>query len=225
MAVAGHEYLAEERVRKLAERPEGHFFLRPVLGFFRAYAPERLLDELQAEVRRDRRRQILNLLEAHGAPARTAAWERLQADREGRVSGLYFLRNLVHLLRAIPRPAEASWPHEEEIDAIAPFIEPGQPLFVVKEALQYLVASRHSRAEAHLLAQFRAVERTLMERATSAEDRPQLLIQLDRTAAALARFATPRAWDALVEHALERQPAAGDSLARLAELSAGARGA
>ena len=119
MIVSGHEYLAEERIRKLAERPEGHFFLRPVLGFFRAFAPDHLLDELQAESRRDRRRQILNLLEAQGAPARAAAWERLQSDREGSVGGLYFVRNLVHLLRAVPRPADAPWPHEEEIDAVA----------------------------------------------------------------------------------------------------------
>ena len=219
MAASGHEYLAEERVRKLAERPEGHYFLRPVLGFFRAYAPERLLDELQGELRRDRRRQILNLLEAHGAPARAAAWERLQADRDGRVAGLYFLRNVVHLLRAIPRTADTPWTLEEEIDAVAPFVEPGQPLFMVKEALQYLVATREPRAEGHVLTELRALERALAERAPSAEDRPVLLIQLDRTAAALARFATPRAWAALVEHALARQATSGDSLARLAELS------
>ena len=87
MVVSGHEYLAEERVRKLAERPESHFFLRPVLAFFRAYSPDRLLDELQAEQRRDRRRQLLNLLETHGTPARAAAWGRLQSDPEGRVAG------------------------------------------------------------------------------------------------------------------------------------------
>lgn len=219
MAVSGHEYLAEERIRKLAERPEGHFFLRPVLSFFRAFAPERLLDELQSELRRDRRRQILNLLEAHGAPARALAWEKLQADRDGRVAGLYFVRNLLHLLRAIPRSADTPWPVEQEIDAIAPFVEPGQPLFVVKEGLQYLVASRHPRAEKHLVAQFQALEQALVEGAVAAEERSQLLVQLDRTAAALARFGTPRAWDALVEHALERQPATGDSLARLAELA------
>jgi hypothetical protein len=218
MALSGHEYLSEERVRKLAERPEGHYFLRPVLGFFRAFAPERLLDDLHGELRRDRRRQILNLLEAHGPAARAAAWERLQADREGATFGLYFLRNVVHLLRAIPRPAETPWPHEEEIDAVAPFVEPGQPLFLVKEALQYLVATRQPRAEGHLLAQFRALERALVERAASAEDRPALLIQLDRTAGALARFASPRTWTALVEHGLARQAALGDPLSRLAEL-------
>ncbi len=219
MVASGHEYLSEDRVRKLAERPEGHFFLRPVLGFFRHYAPLPLLEELQAELRRDRRRQLLNLLEAHGALARAAAWERLQADREGRDAGLYFLRNLVHLLRAIPRPADAPWSHEEEIDAVAPLIAPGQPLFLVKEALQYLVASRHARAEGHLLAQFRALERALGERAAAAEDRPGLLIQLDRTAAALARFASGRSWAALVEHALGRQAAYGDTLSRLGELA------
>jgi hypothetical protein len=219
MVASGHEYLAEERIRKLAERPESHFFLRPVLGFFRAFAPDRLLDELQAEQRRDRRRQFLNLLEAHGSPARVAAWERLQADREGGTTGLYFVRNVVHLLRTIPRAPETPWPVDEEIDAVAPFIEPGQPLFLVKEALQYLLATREPRAEGHLLAQFRAVERAIQLLPASHDNRPVLLIQLDRTAATLARFGSPRTWTALVEHALARHASSGDTLSRLAELS------
>lgn len=219
MAASGHEYLAEERVRKLAERPEGHFFLRPVLAFFQAYSPDRLLDELQAEQRRDRRRQLLNLLEAHGAPARAAAWGRLQSDPEGRVAGVYFLRNLVCLLRTIPRPEDAPWSVEEEIDVLAPFVEPGRPLFLVKEALQCLVASRHPWAESHLVAQLEALEEALLERTALAEDRNVLLIHLDRAAAALARLATPLAWAALVEHALGRQSSFGDPLSRLAELS------
>ena len=82
---------------------ESHYLLRPVLGFFRAYSPDRLLEELQAEQRRDRRRQLLNLLEAHGAPARAAAWDRLQSDPEGRVAGVYFLRNLV-----LPAPGDTA---------------------------------------------------------------------------------------------------------------------
>ena len=219
MVVSGHEYLTEDRIRKLAERPESHFFLRPVLSFFRAFAPDRLLDELQTEQRRDRRRQFLNLLEAHGSPARLCAWERLQADRDGSTAGLYFVRNVVHLLRTIPRAPETTWPFEEEIDAVAPFLEPGQPLFLVKEALQYMLAMRQPRAEGHLLAQFRAVERAVQMLPASAEDRPQLLVHLDRTAATLARFASPRAWLALVEHALARHASSGDTLSRLAELA------
>jgi hypothetical protein len=218
MVVSGHQYLAEDRVRKLAERPEGHFFLRPVLGFFHAFAPERLLEELQGESRRDRRRQLLNLLEAVGAPARAAAWERLQADREGTgAGGLYLVRNLVHLLRAIPRPADAPQPVEEEIDAVAALAGLGRPLFLVKESLQYLVASRHPRAEGHLVAQLHTIEGALLE--APAADRSVLLVHLDRVASALARFATPRAWAALVEHALKREAALGEPLTRLAELS------
>jgi hypothetical protein len=219
VVASGHRYLAEERIRKLAERPESHYFLRPVLGFFRAFSPDRLLNELQAEQRRDRRRQFLNLLEAHGSPARVAAWERLQADRDSSTAGLYFVRNIVHLLRTIPRAPATPWPVDEEIDAVAPFIEPGQPLFLVKEALQYMLSTRQPRAEAHLLAQFRAVERAIQQLPAAAEDRPVLLIQLDRTAATLARFASPRAWTALVEHALARPDASTDGLSRLADLS------
>jgi len=218
MLLSGHEYLSEERVRKLAERPESHLFLRPVLAFFRAFAPGRLLDELQAELRRDRRRQLLNLIEAHGAPSRAEAWLRLQQDPHGRVVGIYFLRNLVHLLKAIPRPADAAEPVEEELDAVARLALPGCPLLLVKEALQYLVGSHQPRAEARLVEALAAVEEALLDRTASAEDRAALVIQLDRTAAALARFGTPRAWSALVEHALSRRAPHGDTLARLSEL-------
>jgi len=219
MVVSGHEYLSEERVRKLAERPEGHFFLRSVLAFFQAYSPDRLLDDLQAETRRDRRRQLLNLLETHGPAARAAAWGRLQSDPEGSAGGAYFQRNLLYLLRTIPRPDDTPWPVEEEVDLLAQLVEPGRPLFLVKEAFQCLVASRHPRAESHLVAQLQALEEALLKRAASAEDRSVLLIHLDRAAAALARLATPSAWAALVDHALGREASFGEPLARLAELS------
>jgi hypothetical protein len=220
VVVSGHEALAEDRIRKLAERAEGHFFLRPVLAFFKAYAPDRLLDELSAEVRRDRRRLLLSLLEVHGPAARASAWDRLQSDPHGKGSSLYFLRNLVYLLRTIQRPSDAPWPHEEEIDAVAALAQPGQQLFLVKEALQYLAMTRHPHSEAHLLAIFELVERAVEDRTASAEDRAGLLIQLDRMAGALARYASPATWAALVDHALSREAQLGDTLARLEELSA-----
>ena len=219
MVAAGHEYLAEDRIRKLAERPEGHFFVRPVLGFFKAYSPDRLLDELQAELRRDRRRFLLNLLEVHGAPR---AWRRgtgCRATPTGALPGSTSCATSCTCCASIPRAADTPWLYDEEIDAIAPLVRPGQPLFLVKEALQYLVATRQPRAEGHLLAQFDALEQAVGERPTSDESRPGLLIQLDRTAGALARFASPATWAALVEHALGRQVGFGDTLARLAELS------
>jgi hypothetical protein len=219
VVVSGHEALAEDRIRKLAERAEGHFFLRPVLAFFKAYAPDRLLDELSAEVRRDRRRLLLSLLEVHGPSARASAWDRLQSDPTGKGSSLYFLRNLVLLLRTIPRPSDSPWPHEEEIDAVAALAQPGQQLFLVKEALQYLAATRHPHSEAHLLALFDVLEQAVEDRTASAEDRAGLLIQLDRMAGALARYASPATWAELVDHALSREALFGDTLARLAELT------
>jgi hypothetical protein len=218
MVVSGHEYLSEERVRKLAERREGHAFLLPPFGFFRAFAPDQLLDDLQGEKRRERRRQILNLIEVHGPAARAAAWTRLKADPEGRAGGLFFVRNLVYLLRVVPRPDDAAAPVEEEIDLVARFVEPGRPLFIVKESLLYLVATGHPRAEATLVSLLEALEEALLERTPSATEREGLLTHLDRAAAALARFGTPSAWAALVEHALGREAALGDTLSRLAEI-------
>jgi hypothetical protein len=216
MVASGHEYVSGERLRKLVERPDSRTFAQPVLAFFRSFAPDRLLDELQTESRRDRRRLLLNLLETHGASARAAAWQRLLDDPEGRVAGVYFARNLVCLLKSIPAPGDA--PAEQEIDVVARLAEPGFPLLLAKEALGFLVARRHPRAEARLLQVFAEIEEALAERTASAEDRALLAIQLDRAAAALARLGTPAAWARLVEHALARDGRHGDTLARLAEL-------
>jgi hypothetical protein len=74
----GDEAIDAETLRKFSEAPRFHGMLGKFLGFFAATSPKGLLAELLDEMRRDRRRLILLLLEIHGAPARDEALERLR---------------------------------------------------------------------------------------------------------------------------------------------------
>ena len=89
------------RPRIALDRPA----LRAVLRFFSAFACDALFDALRSEPRRERRRWLLLMLETHGAPARAAARDRLAkpVDTGLGAEEWYFRRNLLHLLRRIPR--------------------------------------------------------------------------------------------------------------------------
>jgi hypothetical protein len=218
MVATGHEYLNPERLKKLAESPDKHPYLRPVLRFFRFYGPKSLLDQLQEETRRDKRRLLLTLIEVHGEAGRAAAYERLTADPGGTRTDVYLLRNVVSLLRAIPRMDETPATVDAEVACVAGLLRPGVPLLLMKEVFQYLGQARHERAETALIEFLAGVEQALASLSTDPEDREALMIQADRVCSALARSATPAARAALVEHALQRVSALGDTLARLSDL-------
>ena len=78
----GHEYLDAERLRKYGERTDLRSSLRTVMNFFMALRPEGLLRDLNGETRRERRHELLALLEAHGEPARERARHLLAASVE-----------------------------------------------------------------------------------------------------------------------------------------------
>src|SRR6185503_18875375 len=115
---SSNDVLSPERLKKFAESPDRHALLRSVMGFYSRLTPEGLLREVREEERRDRRRLFLALLEVHGPSARAAAMEALETSLAGgaKEADPYFQRNLIYLLRQIPRPAEA--PVEDEIDMI-----------------------------------------------------------------------------------------------------------
>ena len=218
MVATGHEYLNPERVKKLAESPDKHPYLRPVLRFFRAYGPSSLLDQLQEETRRDKRRLLLTLIEVHGEEGRAAAYDRLVADPGGTQTDVYLMRNVVSLLRAIPRADDTQAALDEEVDRVAGLLRPGVPLLLMKEVFQYLGQARHERAERALIEFLAGIEQALTPLSVDPEDREALMIQADRVCSALARAGTPAARAALVEHALQRTSAQGDTLARLSDL-------
>jgi len=218
MVASGHEYLNPERLKKLAESPDKHPYLRPVLRFFRTFGPSSLLDQLQEETRRDKRRSLLTLLEIHGEAGRAAAYERLVKDPGGTQTDVYLMRNVVSLLRSIPRTTDTAASLDEEVERVAGLLRPGVPLLLMKEVFQYLGQARHERAEKALIEFLAGVEQALASLSLDPEDREALMIQADRVCSALARAGTLAARTALVEHALRRSSALGDTLARISEL-------
>lgn len=214
-----HEALSTEQLRKVAEKPERHTLLRRILGFFPALTPHGLLASLNGEPRREQRKIQLALLLAHGAPARAGALDRLEsvisgdiADPEG-----YFTRNLIYLLRRIPRPADVL--PDREVGLLAHLTRPRTSAVVYKEALAALAQVGQAEAEQILVTRLGELEQMAMSPSSSPYLPDEVGLLLDRAAASLARAGTPNAWRTLVNHAFKRDEALGDTTARLTELS------
>ena len=216
----GDETLDPERLRKYAESAELHPQLRKVLNFFLNLTPEGLLADLRREVKRERRRLLLLLLEVHGPSAREAALADLRpafgrgaADEEW-----YYRRNLLYLLRRIPRTLGA--PIDEDVDLAVRHLELRFPAPLVKEAIANLGQLKHEKAEHTLVSLLQDLEAVLLNKAAdSPYDPRETRLLLDRVVAALARFGTPGAHKAVVDHGLKRRPELGDTMARLPELA------
>jgi hypothetical protein len=211
--------LDHEKLRSLGEDPAQHPMLRQVLNFFPPLTPPSLLSELQHEEKRERRRVILSLLEVHGAEARAAALEGLVAST---MAGnpedeWHFKRNLLYLLRRIPRPADQPW--DTELDCLIKLSGLNLPPPLVKEAIANLGLVKHEKAEAVLVSRVQALERMLQKKADAPSDQKELQPLLDRAVATLARFGTSTARRVVVEQGLKKKTALGDATARLAELS------
>jgi hypothetical protein len=214
---SGNEYLDPERLRRFAERADARPALRVILNFFDALRPEGLLPQLDREPRRERRYQLLAMLEAHEKAARVKAWELLKASVEtpGADVDAYFQGNLVYLLRVIPRPPEASVDDEVQVVMRTPGRDSPPP--VVKQVIGLLASVRHEKSERALITYVRLFENMLLQPATAVYSLPDIEMLLDRTCTALARYGTPRAWRALVDHGLKAEPRLGSPMARLVE--------
>lgn len=215
----GDEALDPERMKKYSEVQRFHGMLRRVLVFFTATSPKGLLTELLREMKRDRRRLILQLLEVHGAPARQEALERLRSafgQGEGDEKW-YFRRNLLYLLRRIP--ARADDPSDEDVDTAVRHAVLRFPAPLVKEAVANLGQLKQEKAENALLALLDELEGLLIKPGESAYDPREIRLLLDRVVAALARFGTAQARQAVVDHGLKKKAELGDTMARLTELA------
>ena len=212
------ESLAFEQLRKASERPELHPLLRKLLNFFLDYTPRGLLDELPREQKRDRRRLLLALLEAHGAPARASAYEALSRSLPQVIGEeeWFYRRNLLYVLRRIPRSPEASY--EDESELVIRHAQIGMPLLVVKEAVAALGQYKDEATEHGLGEMVRQLEEILAKPEGAPYEPKDLRGLLDRVVATLARLPSSRARRIVIEHAGRKQTSLGDAMARLAEL-------
>jgi hypothetical protein len=214
----GGESLGFDPLRKASEKPDQHALLRKVLNFFNDYMPKGLLEELPREQKRDRRRLLLALLEVHGAPARAAAYEALSRTPATAVGEeeWFFRRNLLYVIRRVPRSPEASFDDESEV--VMRHAQLGLPLLVVKEAVTALGQYKDELTEQGLGEMVRQLEELLAQPDGAPYEAKDMRGLLDRVAATLARLPSSRARSIVIEHAARKQASLGDAMARLAEL-------
>ena len=215
---SSNEVLSPDRLRKFAESPDRHPLLRTAMGFYARLTPQGLLRDLREEDRRDRRRLLLALLEVHGPAARAAAMESLEMSLSGgaKEADPYYQRNLVYLLRQLPRPPAV--PVEDEIDLMVRAAPVGAAAVVLKEAILALGRIHHDKSEVSLLAYLRAFEGMALNPDTAAYDSTEVWALLDRVTSALATLGTRGTLLAVLEHGLKTQPELGDARMRLMEL-------
>jgi hypothetical protein len=216
--MSGHERLDPERLRRLLDGRDHGELLRALLGLFRVFDPEAVLDQLGQEPERQRRGLLLALLEAHGARGRQAASNRLRRRPQDPLD-VFLLRNLVHLLRRIPRDGQrCSLKHE--LASVVRLLVAENPPLLVREVLAYFAETRHPVAEQVLTLFLSTLEDALLSPPVGSgeADRDQWRRHLDETAVALARHGTPCARAALLEHGLRTDPELSGAGERLAAL-------
>ena len=213
-----HELLDVEVLRKFAETADKHQLLRKVLNFFTALTPAGLIETLEHEDKRDRRRLALALLEAHGQAARAAAAGLIEEliDAENRDPHKYLQRNLIYILRRIPPGGETNVEHE--VDVVSSILHPQSPLFLMKEIVAYLGQAKHEHAERALTDLLGDLERMLLRPKESRFEVQEARQLIDRVVSALARFGTISSARTAVAHSLRRQAQLGDTMARLTDL-------
>jgi hypothetical protein len=161
---------------------------------------------------------MLALLEAHGETARALALERLGRSVETfGDSDAHFQRNLLYLVRRIPKPADA--PLEPEVQIAVRLSALGHPLLLVKEAIAYLSQVKSERAERALIARVADLEAAIVKPSGVGHDPAELMSVLDRTVFTLARLGTQGGYRAVVDHGTKRQAQLGDTAARMTSLA------
>ncbi len=206
-------------LRQFASTATKHGLLRRVLSFFPVFTPESLLERLDGEPKRETRKLMLSLVEVHGTPCRPTVLERLAGYLSGTIPDPdgYFSRNVVFLLRRIPRGAQDD--PMRELQLLAEFSRAERPFMVTKEAVGALANLSLPQVD-RVLAQRLADFELYAVQGGSDYTGEEMLEILDRTCAALARRGTRDAVCALVAHARRQEPQLGDTVGRLRHLSA-----
>lgn len=209
----------QARIRDLSEREDSYSLLRRFISFFPQLDVEELVHGLEHEEARDRRRSLLSLLTVHGDAAREIAIARLNDSVTGNNPSPWYLeRNLIHLLRTIPRSdGETVNP---EIDVLVKMSEPTSPPPLVREAMTALSQLRHDRADRTLIARVAELEGALFGQNQLPHESADVESMLDSAVTLLARSTNPAARRAVFAHGIKRQSVLGDTHGRLAKLGA-----
>jgi hypothetical protein len=205
-------------LRQFASTSAKHGLLRKVLRFFPIFTPDSILDRLDGEPKRETRKLMLSLLEVHGPPCRTKILDRLTGYASGKLpdpSGFYS-RNVMYLLKRIPRGAHDDVP--SEIALLAEYSRPQRPFMVTKEAVGALAGLSLPKVSQILAQRLEDFERSAHPGATDYTGEEMLEI-LDRTCAALASLGTQEAVRKVVAHARLEDPRLGDTVGRLRHLA------
>jgi len=210
--------LDEAQLRRCADSQDLHYLFRRVMGFFPQLEPSELFIQLEDETSRDRRRLLLQLLSAQGPPARAAAVDALFEAGQGERAFPWFLeRNLVYLMRTIPRPEDASL--DREMDVLVRTSEPDNPLPLIREALATMGQLHHDRVVRTLMARVNDLEEALVSGREMPHTPEEVQSLLDTALTMLARTGTMEGRRCVVVHGLKRQPQLGNTLARLGKLA------
>jgi HEAT repeat protein len=213
-----HGKLDPQRLRRLAEDKEQRQLLRRLLGFFQLLSPSELLSQLDGEPDRNKRKFLLDLLRVHQSDARQVAFSELADLHAGsKFFHWFYTRNLVHLLRTIPRDPET--PVQNEIDVLVPLTGLENEVPLIREALATFGQLSHERAVTTLAARVNEVEEILLSDQKQSFRPDDLLSLLDIMIKSLAKITTPSARRYVVVHGFKRQAKLGNTLERMTWLA------
>jgi hypothetical protein len=217
----GHAHEAYDTTALLQAAAEARHrpILRRLVEFHPGWSVRELLDQLVFQPDQKRRRLLLSLLESWGVDARTPVVERLETSlsepsRDPNV--WWYQRNLVFLLHRLPRPAGGGEP-KRELDLVAPLSAFAHHPSFQREAITLLATLPGQTGVPVLLQRLAEGERAL-EANPPAHPPQELWKVLGAICAALIRSGSPSGRRAVVEHALARNPRAGETVTRLRDL-------
>lgn len=203
-----------ERLQEISTDKDSRQLLHRVLSFFRLLSPAELLRQLDGEPDRNRRKFLLDLLRVHQSDARQVAFAELtDAHTGGKVFHWYYVRNLVHLLRTIPRDPGSS--EEEEIEVLTPLTGLENPPPLIREALAAFGQLSHGRAVTNLAARVNEVEGALTTGEPQSFTVDQLVSLLDSMLMSLVKIGTADSRRCVVAHGLKRNAKLGNTLERM----------
>ncbi|MCW8984006.1 MAG: DUF4388 domain-containing protein [Thermoanaerobaculales bacterium] len=205
------------QVNKLADDPDNRMLLRRVMKFFPKLQVEELLQKLMDEQDREKRLQFLKLLRAHGDEAREKAVEALDESVNGDTRQPWHVeRNLVYLMRAIPRAHDEDI--EREIDLLVRVSDLTGSMQVIREAIASLVQLDHPRAHTTLAARISELENVLVGDSVIEFDLKEIRWLLSNAIKLLSGSDAAEARSIIITHGLKDKPELGDTYARLVPL-------